>query len=271
MVEGPCAAPAGTDTPEQARAWYSPRSATGGLVALACRRPVLPVLLAIAPGPGAAHQVTSRFSVSTDTGKLFPADLPRRQAETRLAAALPQRGDLVAVVVDGATPGLAERGAAAMQQWPELFRPVRRPDAGPHFERHALLHLSTTGLRQATERRIEAQPLLGTLAADPSRRGILSALGLMLQGLLLSGMGVAFDVCDAMAWKAGGRERLSTAMTRGMPFSSLTTFGTLALSSHPGTVSMGVPLALSLLHILAAVLLTLPAMPHALARQESPG
>jgi predicted RND superfamily exporter protein len=63
-------------------------------------------------------------------------------------------------------------------------------------------------------------------------------------------------------------------MTRGMLFSTLTTFGafgTLALSSHPGTASMGVLLTLSLPCILVAVLLTLPAMPHALARQESPG
>ena len=51
-------------------------------------------------------------------------------------------------------------------------------------------------------------------------------------------------------------------------FSTLTTFGafgTLALSSHPGTASMGVLLALSLFYILASVLLTLPAMLHLFA------
>ena len=89
---------------------------------------------------------------------------------------------------------------------------------------------------------------------------------------LLFGLGVAFDVYYVMAWKAGERYLLSTAMTRGMLFSILTTFGafgTLALSSHPGTASMGVLLTLSLFYVLVAVLLTLPAMLHALARKDS--
>ena len=89
---------------------------------------------------------------------------------------------------------------------------------------------------------------------------------------LLFGMGVAFDIYYVMAWKAGERDLLSTAMTRGMLFSTLTTFGafgTLALSSHPGTASMGVLLTLSLFYILVAVLLTLPAMLHTLARPGS--
>jgi hopanoid biosynthesis associated RND transporter like protein HpnN len=85
---------------------------------------------------------------------------------------------------------------------------------------------------------------------------------------LLFGMGAAFDVYYVMAWRAGERDLLSTAMTRGMLFSTLTTlaaFGTLALSAHPGTASMGVLLVLSLVSILVAVLFALPAMLHTLA------
>jgi predicted RND superfamily exporter protein len=51
-------------------------------------------------------------------------------------------------------------------------------------------------------------------------------------------------------------------------FSALTTgcaFGTLALSAHPGTASMGVLLALALAEALATVLLALPALLHAFA------
>ena len=60
---------------------------------------------------------------------------------------------------------------------------MRRPDASPYFRHHALLYLPMAELRKTTERMIEAQPLLGTLAADPSARGLLNALDLMLRGV----------------------------------------------------------------------------------------
>ena len=86
---------------------------------------------------------------------------------------------------------------------------------------------------------------------------------------LLFGIGVAFDIYYVVAWRAGERVLLPTALTRAVLFSALTTasaFGTLALSSHPGTASMGILLAISLASVLAAVLLALPALLHNLAR-----
>ncbi len=91
---------------------------------------------------------------------------------------------------------------------------------------------------------------------------------------LLFGIGVAFDVYYVAAWKAGRRDLLATGLTRAVLFSTLTTFGafgTLALSSHPGTASMGVLLALSLFYILASVLLTLPALLHLFAAGGAEG
>jgi predicted RND superfamily exporter protein len=87
---------------------------------------------------------------------------------------------------------------------------------------------------------------------------------------LLFGVGVAFDVYYVAAWRAGLRDLLATGLTRAVLFSTLTTlgaFGTLALSSHPGTASMGVLLTISLACILGTVLLTLPAMLHLFARR----
>ena len=139
------------------------------------------------PRAGRRPSGHDHFSITTDTAKLFPADLPWRQAEARLAQAFPDREDLILVVLDGATQDLAERGtaslAAALQARPDLFRSVRRPDASPYFRHHALLYLPMAELRKTTERMIEAQPLLGTLAADPSARGLLNALDLMLRGV----------------------------------------------------------------------------------------
>ena len=80
---------------------------------------------------------------------------------------------------------------------------------------------------------------------------------------LLLGVGVAFKIYYVTAWRAGRTNLLQSSLTRAIFFSALTTataFGSLWLSSHPGTASMGKLLALSLLTTLAAVLLFQPAL-----------
>ena len=80
---------------------------------------------------------------------------------------------------------------------------------------------------------------------------------------LLLGVGVAFKIYYVTAWRAGRTNLLQSSLTRAIFFSALTTataFGSLWLSSHPGTASMGKLLALSLVTTLAAVLLFQPAL-----------
>ncbi|MCW5703301.1 MAG: MMPL family transporter [Bradyrhizobium sp.] len=80
---------------------------------------------------------------------------------------------------------------------------------------------------------------------------------------LLLGIGVAFKIYYVVAWRSGRTNLLQTSLTRAIFFSALTTataFGSLWLSSHPGTASMGKLLALSLVTTLAAVLLFQPAL-----------
>jgi predicted RND superfamily exporter protein len=78
---------------------------------------------------------------------------------------------------------------------------------------------------------------------------------------LLLGIGVAFKIYYIMAWRAGQTELLQSSLTRAVYYSALTTataFGSLWLSSHPGTSSMGKLLALSLITTLAAAVLFQP-------------
>jgi hopanoid biosynthesis associated RND transporter like protein HpnN len=78
---------------------------------------------------------------------------------------------------------------------------------------------------------------------------------------LLLGVGVAFKIYYIMAWRAGQTALLQSALTRAVIFSAMTTataFGSLWLSSHPGTSSMGKLLALSLVCTLAAAVLFQP-------------
>src|SRR6476646_6242124 len=78
---------------------------------------------------------------------------------------------------------------------------------------------------------------------------------------LLLGVGVAFKIYYIMAWRAGQTELLQSSLTRAVMFSALTTataFGSLWLSNHPGTSSMGQLLALSLVTTMAAAVLFQP-------------
>ncbi|MGO4711680.1 MMPL family transporter [Bradyrhizobium sp. 2TAF24] len=80
---------------------------------------------------------------------------------------------------------------------------------------------------------------------------------------LLLGVGVAFKIYYVTAWRAGQTDLLQSSLTRAVFFSAMTTataFGSLWLSSHPGTSSMGKLLALSLVTTLAAAVLFQPAL-----------
>jgi hopanoid biosynthesis associated RND transporter like protein HpnN len=80
---------------------------------------------------------------------------------------------------------------------------------------------------------------------------------------LLLGVGVAFKIYYIMAWRAGQTDLLQSSLTRAVIWSALTTataFGSLWLSNHPGTSSMGKLLALSLVTTMAAAVLFQPAL-----------
>jgi predicted RND superfamily exporter protein len=66
---------------------------------------------------------------------------------------------------------------------------------------------------------------------------------------LMLGVGVAFKIYFVMAWRHGQTGLLQSSLTHAVLFSAATTataFGSLWLSHHPGTSSMGRLLALSL-------------------------
>lgn len=80
---------------------------------------------------------------------------------------------------------------------------------------------------------------------------------------LLLGIGVAFKIYYVTAWRSGQTDLLQSSLTRAIFFSAMTTataFGSLWLSSHPGTSSMGKLMALSLVTTLAAAVLFQPAL-----------
>ncbi len=80
---------------------------------------------------------------------------------------------------------------------------------------------------------------------------------------LLLGVGVSFNIYFVMNWRAGITRFLGSATARAVIFSALTTgtaFGSLALSAHPGTASMGTLLLISLGCTVLTTLLFVPAL-----------
>jgi hypothetical protein len=91
---------------------------------------------------------------------------------------------------------------------------------------------------------------------------------------LLLGVGVAFKIYYTMAWRRGRTALVQSTLTRAVIFSAMTTataFGSLWLSRHPGTSSMGQLMALALLCTMMAAVLFQPALmgpPREIARDE---
>ncbi len=127
----------------------------------------------------------------------------------------------------------------------------------------------------ALRRALSVLLVLGTLLSGAALSALIAwASGLSLNFAniialpLLLGVGVSFNVYFVMNWGAGRRRFLGTATARAVLFSALTTataFGSLALSPHPGTASLGKLLLLGLGATLFATFILLPLL---LARRE---
>ena len=136
---------------------------------------------------GAALFAAGHFAMTTDTAALISPDIDWRRNEKAVERAFPHLTDALLVIVDGKTPELAEAAtaklSASLAEDKAHFRTVERPDGGAFFDREGLLFGSTSEVQAATKSLIDAQPLLGPLASDPSLRGVAGAFSTMLTGV----------------------------------------------------------------------------------------
>jgi len=156
------------------------------IVEFARRRAVLVVAACLVLAGAAAIYAATHLAVDTDIERMLPANVAWRQNEKALDDAFPQNNNLLVVVIDGRTPDLAETAAGEladkMRGEPQLFTHVRQPDGGRFFDRNGLLFLTTEELGQVSQQLIAAQPLIGSLAHDPSLRGLFDALATFVSG-----------------------------------------------------------------------------------------
>ncbi|CCB66976.1 MMPL family transporter [Hyphomicrobium sp. MC1] len=159
-----------------------------GIVAASVRLSWLTILLGLAVSAGAIYYVVNNFAITTDTSQLISPELDWRKRERQFDAAFSQHTDTIDIVIDGKTPELTESAAAELaaalsKSKPDPFQIVRRRDGGPFFDKNGLLYLSLPEVQDITAGLIKAQPVLGTLSADPTLNGLAKALALVPLGI----------------------------------------------------------------------------------------
>jgi len=136
---------------------------------------------------GMGYYVTRHFAMSTDTDALLSRELPWRVRQAAFEAAFSQNSLDIVVVVDGQTPELSEaataRLAARLGTEARWFHSVERPDSGPFWEHNRLLFASTEEVKKLIAQLVKVQPFLGSMATDPSLRGLVNTLSLTMKGV----------------------------------------------------------------------------------------
>ena len=169
---------------------------------------------------------TRHVVITTDTNQLMSSSLPWRQQERAIDLAFPQRVNRILVVIDAATPEAAVNAADALvnelSPRSDAIRTISRFEGGEFFERNAILFRSLDEVRRDTSDLISAQPFLGTLAADPTLRGVFRALSQSLEGVRL-GKTTPDDLSPALAAIADALEILANGKSAAFSWRTLIT------------------------------------------------
>lgn len=145
----------------------------------------------------------SNLGINTDTADMIDENLPFRQAVKDYDRAFPQSVDTLLVVIDGATPDLAEDAATVLAERlrrdDAIFKTVYHPGGGPFFAANGLLYLDTDALGDLADNLAKVQPLIGKLSKDPSLRGLFEVLRSALEepGAENFDLAAAFDRLNA--------------------------------------------------------------------------
>jgi hypothetical protein len=161
------------------------KSAIVRTVDVCIRRPWSVILVAVVLSIGSAVYVARHFEINTDIDKLISDNLPWRQRATAFLSAFKPPGILV--VVDAPAPELTARAAdlltQSLAQRGGPIRAVHEPGGGEFFARNGLLFLPADEVAPAMDSLTKAEPLLTSLAADPTLRGVAGVLDSGLTGV----------------------------------------------------------------------------------------
>src|SRR6478752_311588 len=127
------------------------------------------------------------FAITTDINKLISPDLDWRKREAEFEKAFPGHFGSTLLVVNAPTAEFAARASAdlvsRLKAEPRFFQAVDDIEGSDFFARNGLLFRSTDDVANMAKGLGQAAPLIGTLAGDPSLRGMTRALSLGLIGV----------------------------------------------------------------------------------------
>jgi len=151
------------------------------------RHPFIVLLLAALLATVSLMGASSRLSIDTDSDHLFSDRLPWRQQSAEFARQFPQFSDTLIAVVRAPTAEEARENALALASGLAAdeahFRSVSTPGISSFFDRQGLLLLPSKDLFDVIDSMLQAGQLLEPLAADPSARGLLKGMDMMVEGV----------------------------------------------------------------------------------------
>ena len=163
---------------------------------------------------GSAAFDAAKFSIDTNIEGLISENLPWHQRQIELSQGFSQKG--IAVVVKAPTAENAELATNQLAQRlateKDLFPTVGQPDSGEFFERNGLLFAPPTDVRKMAGGLTEAQPLISTLAGDPSLRGVMNTLSSGAEGVRAGRIKL-----DQLAWPLSLADRTLSDVLAGKP------------------------------------------------------
>lgn len=159
----------------------------GAIVALAVRFPLIVVILTLLGTAGLGVFTVRNIKINTDPTDMLSPELAFRKSYEAYRRAFPVFTNNLVIVIEADDADRAEDGAEALyarlQQDRGRYNQIFYPEGDPFFRRNGLLYLGTKDLQNLSSRLSEAQPLLSTLARDPSIRGLFEVLGLGVDAL----------------------------------------------------------------------------------------
>ena len=174
-----------------------------GWIGQVCRLAWVVIILSVVASAAAAYFTIKNIKIDASINNMLSGDLPFRQTEKAVGKAFPQWSDLMSVVVQGENDEAADLAATALAARlatnKDNFRSVLYPESLPFFRRNGLLYLSVPELEKLGDDLADAQPLLASLSADPTLRGLADVLGLAIENGDETAAAAVAPVLDKMA------------------------------------------------------------------------